>query len=63
MKMFLICLGFSLKMIVNGDISQIDLLCGVISGLVNVECMLKDIEKIVFVNFEVSDVVCYLVVV
>ncbi|MGQ4818432.1 PhoH family protein, partial [Enterococcus faecium] len=57
MKMFLTRLGFSSKMIVNGDTSQIDLPRGVTSGLVNAERTLKDIEKIAFVNFEASDVV------
>ena len=46
MKMFLTRLGFSSKMIVNGDTSQIDLPRGVTSGLVNAERTLKDIEKL-----------------
>ena len=62
MKMFLTRLGFSSKMIVNGDTSQIDLPRGVTSGLVNAERTLKDIEKIAFVNFEASDVVRHPVV-
>ena len=35
MKMFLTRLGFQSKMIVNGDVSQIDLPKGVMSGLVH----------------------------
>ena len=62
MKMFLTRLGFNSKMIVNGDMSQIDLPRGVTSGLVNAERTLKDIEKIAFVNFEASDVVRHPVV-
>ena len=62
MKMFLTRLGFSSKMIVNGDTSQIDLPRGVTSGVVNAERTLKDSEKIVFVNFEASDVVRHPVV-
>ncbi|MGK0627874.1 PhoH family protein, partial [Enterococcus faecalis] len=55
-------LGFSSKLIVNGDTSQIDLPSGVTSGLVNADRTLKDIEKIAFLNFEASDVVRHPVV-
>ena len=46
MKMFLTRLGFSSKMIVNGDTSQIDLPRGVTSGLVNAERTLKTLKKL-----------------
>lgn len=62
MKMFLTRLGFSSKMIVNGDTSQIDLPKGTLSGLVHAERTLRDIKKIDFVNFEASDVVRHPVV-
>ncbi|MGX6980056.1 PhoH family protein [Vagococcus elongatus] len=62
MKMFLTRLGFSSKMIVNGDISQIDLPRGVISGLVDAQKKLKHIKRIGFVKFESTDVVRHPVV-
>lgn len=62
MKMFLTRLGFSSKMIVNGDTSQIDLPKGVFSGLVHAEKTLQDIQKIHFVHFDANDVVRHPVV-
>lgn len=62
MKMFLTRLGFSSKMIVNGDTSQIDLPKGVLSGLVHAEKMLQSIKKINFVHFDAGDVVRHPVV-
>lgn len=62
MKMFLTRLGNRSKMIINGDRSQIDLPKGVESGLVHAESILKDINKIKFVEFSVSDVVRHPVV-
>lgn len=62
MKMFLTRLGFQSKMIVNGDVSQIDLPKGVTSGLVHAERALHPIKKIDFVNFDAGDVVRHPVV-
>lgn len=62
MKMFLTRLGFSSKMIVNGDISQIDLPRGVTSGLVDAQNKLKHIKRIGFVKFGSTDVVRHPVV-
>ncbi|MEG2254346.1 MAG: PhoH family protein [Vagococcus sp.] len=62
MKMFLTRLGNRSKMVINGDRSQIDLPKGVESGLVHAENILKDIQKIKFVEFSVSDVVRHPVV-
>lgn len=62
MKMFLTRLGFGSKMVVNGDISQIDLAHGVRSGLVSAQRILKDIQSIKFVRFSAEDVVRYPVV-
>lgn len=62
MKMFLTRLGFHSKMIVNGDISQIDLPKGAISGLVDAQKTLNNIKNIAFVNFDASDVVRHPVV-
>ena len=62
MKMFLTRLGFNSKMIVNGDISQIDLPNKTQSGLVQAEQILRDIPKISFVQFSAEDVVRHPVV-
>ena len=57
MKMFLTRLGFGAKMIVTGDITQIDLPRGQHSGLVNVREVLARIPDIAFVYFDSQDVV------
>ena len=62
MKMFLTRLGFNSKMIVNGDMSQIDLPRRVRSGLVDAMEKLKGIKAIDFVHFSASDVVRHPVV-
>lgn len=62
MKMFLTRLGFGSKMIVNGDVTQIDLPRGAMSGLVHAEKVLKQIKGINFVQFDSNDVVRHPVV-
>lgn len=62
MKMFLTRLGFSSKMIVNGDITQIDLPPNQHSGLIQAREILKDIDHIGFATFAASDVVRHPVV-
>ena len=62
MKMFLTRLGNRSKMVINGDQSQIDLPRGVDSGLIHAMSILKEIDKIKFVEFSVSDVVRHPVV-
>ena len=62
MKMFLTRLGFNSKMIINGDMSQIDLPRRVKSGLVDAMEKLKGIKAIDFVHFSASDVVRHPVV-
>ena len=57
MKMFLTRLGFSSKMIVTGDITQIDLPRGVNSGLKQATKMLEGIKGISVVRFDSIDVV------
>ena len=57
MKMFLTRLGFGAKMVVTGDITQIDLPRGQHSGLVNVREVLASIPDIAFVYFDSQDVV------
>ncbi|MGO0056931.1 PhoH family protein [Streptococcus suis] len=62
MKMFLTRLGFNSKMIVNGDISQIDLPRKVKSGLIDATEKLSNIPQIDFVHFSAKDVVRHPVV-
>jgi phosphate starvation-inducible PhoH-like protein len=57
MKMFLTRLGFNSKVVVTGDITQIDLPREQDSGLVVVADILKDVEGIEFVRFGEEDVV------
>lgn len=57
MKMFLTRLGFGSKMIVNGDISQIDLPRQTTSGLILAERILTGVSNIAFVTFTADDVV------
>lgn len=57
MKMFLTRLGFGSKIVVTGDITQIDLPDGKRSGLVDVIKILKNIEDIETVRFSEKDVV------
>ncbi len=56
-KMFLTRLGFGAKMVVTGDITQIDLPKGRQSGLALVPDVLGDIQDIAFVRFDQRDVV------
>ncbi|QIL50929.1 PhoH family protein [Weissella coleopterorum] len=62
MKMFLTRFGFGSKMIVNGDISQIDLGHKSQSGLVQVGQILENVSAITFINFDADDVVRHPVV-
>ena len=57
MKMFLTRLGFNSKMIITGDITQIDLPNGKKSGLVEACNILKNVKNIQIVEFEKHDVV------
>jgi len=57
MKMFLTRLGFGSKAVVTGDITQIDLPSGRVSGLVQALDVVRHIEGIGFVYFDEKDVV------
>ena len=57
MKMFLTRIGFGSKVVVTGDITQIDLPRGQRSGLKEAERVLQNIEEIEFVYFSKKDVV------
>ncbi|HGC8749022.1 TPA: PhoH family protein [Streptococcus agalactiae] len=62
MKMFLTRFGFNSKMIVNGDVSQIDLPKNVKSGLIDAVEKLRNIKKIDFIHLSAKDVVRHPVV-
>jgi phosphate starvation-inducible PhoH-like protein len=57
MKMFLTRLGFGSKIVVTGDITQIDLPGGTLSGLKVVRNILGDIEDVHFAYLDSHDVV------
>ncbi len=57
MKMFLTRLGFSSKMVITGDISQVDLPKGVQSGLRHAVKILRDVEGISINRLTTHDVV------
>lgn len=57
MKMFLTRLGFGSKMVVTGDVTQIDLPRGKTSGLIESQRILKNIEEIGLIFFTEGDVV------
>ena len=57
MKMFLTRMGFNSKVVVTGDVTQIDLPSSVKSGLNVAERILNDIEGLSFIYFNEGDVV------
>jgi phosphate starvation-inducible PhoH-like protein len=57
MKMFLTRMGNNSRMIINGDLTQIDLENKKRSGLVNIEQILKGVEGIQFTRFTGEDIV------
>ncbi len=57
MKMFLTRIGFGAKAVVTGDVSQIDLPKGQLSGLIDAERVLKRIKGISVTRFTSADVV------
>ena len=56
MKMFLTRLGQSAKMIITGDMTQVDLPRGVPSGLREAQCILKQVDGIGWLTFEKKDI-------
>ena len=57
MKMFLTRIGFGAKAVVTGDVSQIDLPKGQLSGLIDAERVLKRVKGIAITRFTTADVV------
>jgi phosphate starvation-inducible PhoH-like protein len=57
MKMFLTRLGFGSKAVITGDVTQIDLPTGRVSGLIEALNVVRHIEGIAFIHFDDRDVV------
>jgi phosphate starvation-inducible PhoH-like protein len=57
MKMFLTRIGFGAKAVVTGDVSQIDLPKGQLSGLIDAERVLRRVKGIAMTRFTSADVV------
>jgi phosphate starvation-inducible PhoH-like protein len=57
MQMFLTRLGFGSKVVVTGDVTQIDLPREQASGLIQVQDILGSVEGIAFIGFTHEDVV------
>ena len=57
MKMFLTRIGFGSKAVITGDVTQIDLPRGVLSGLKEASRVLDGVRGISFTRFRSSDVV------
>jgi phosphate starvation-inducible PhoH-like protein len=57
MKMFLTRIGFGSKAVINGDITQVDLPAGKVSGLRQAREVLDGVEGIEFITFTQTDVV------
>ena len=57
MKMFLTRIGFNSKAVITGDVTQIDLPAGKVSGLIEARNVVSKVEGIDFVHFNEKDVV------
>jgi phosphate starvation-inducible PhoH-like protein len=57
MKMFLTRIGFGSKCVITGDVSQVDLPKGQLSGLVDAEQVLRRVDGVGFTHFGADDVV------
>ena len=57
MKMFLTRIGFGSRAVVTGDVTQIDLPSGQLSGLKNAVDILRDVKGVAFTYFNTGDVV------
>ena len=55
--MFLTRMGFDSKAVINGDVTQIDLPRGTVSGLIEARKVLDGVPGIAFVQFSEKDVV------
>lgn len=62
MKMFLTRIGFNTRMVITGDLTQIDLPAQSTSGLVHAKSVLQDIQGIHFVFFAEKDIVRHAII-
>jgi phosphate starvation-inducible PhoH-like protein len=62
MKMFLTRIGFGAKAVVTGDVTQVDLPHGKVSGLKEADRVLADVAGIRFIRFDQRDVVRHRIV-
>ena len=62
MKMFLTRLGFNSKMVITGDVTQVDLPTGKASGLRQIRGVLDDIPGVSFITLGAEDVVRHRIV-
>src|SRR5207237_5928815 len=59
MKMFVTRIGYNSKAVITGDVTQIDLPPGKMSGLVEAERVISGVEGTSFIHFNERDVVCH----
>ena len=57
MKMFLTRIGYNSKAVITGDITQIDLPVGKLSGLIEARTVISGVEGVSFIHFNERDVV------
>jgi phosphate starvation-inducible PhoH-like protein len=57
MKMFLTRIGYSSKAVITGDVTQVDLPLGKMSGLIEARNVISGVEGISFIHFNDRDVV------
>jgi phosphate starvation-inducible PhoH-like protein len=57
MKMFLTRMGMNSRIVVNGDVTQVDLPEGQLSGLIHAQRIIRGIPGIGWVELEKSDIV------
>jgi phosphate starvation-inducible PhoH-like protein len=57
MKMFLTRIGYGSKAVITGDVTQIDLPQGKMSGLIEAERVVSGVEGVSFIHFNERDVV------
>ena len=57
LKMFLTRMGYGSRLVVTGDITQVDLKPAAASGLVRIQKILRNIREVAFVSLEKEDVV------
>src|ERR1043165_1417349 len=57
MKMFLTRIGYNSQAVITGDVTQVDLPAGKMSGLIEARAVLSGVEGISFIHFNERDVV------